>query len=230
MATINKWSLKKKSDQYLHKKNHSNFFTFFSSGPSTWWMVTSTEQLLLSLNFGNWCGWPRDTWRRQCSMHSRNFIDLTACIEHQLSTLKCDYENKFWTRRSLGHHDIYKFVTVCVNCALLTALQTAEADRGRGGRGRLMPRLTTQGCSRILLTFLWLRSPEKGKNGPKSVPKPRPPEDSNVKCWFHVVCVFYSDYWSPIKSYPLNNFPGSPVVRTPHSQCRRHGVDPESGN
>ena len=89
MGTINKWSFKKKSDQYLHKKNHSNFFTFFSSGPSTWWMVTSTEQLLLSLNFGNWCGWPRGhlevtMFNAQQEFHWFNSMYWTSTIHAEL--------------------------------------------------------------------------------------------------------------------------------------------------
>ena len=32
------------------------------------------------------------------------------------------------------------------------------------------------------------------------------------------------------KIYSLRDFPGGPVVKTPHSQCRGHGFHPWSGN
>ena len=86
-----------------------------------------------------------------------------------------DCQNKFWTRQSLGHHDIYNFVTVCVNCALLTVLHRQK--RGDRGRGQRKAHASTDhpGLQQDSPHFLGAESPEKGKNGQKSVTKPRPP-------------------------------------------------------
>ena len=40
----------------------------------------------------------------------------------------------------------------------------------------------------------------------------------------------YSVIACSVKMYHLWKVPGSPVIETPHFQCRRHGFDPWSGN
>ena len=169
--------LKKNQIRTCIKRTIQISFFFFSPGPSTWWMVTSTEQLLLSLNFGNWCGWPREhleatMFNTQQEFHWFNSMYWAPTIHAELClTVRTNSEqDKVWDTM------IFIILSPCAWTAHCWQYYTGRSGgTGAGGRGRLMPRLTTQGCSRILLTFLGLRVPRREKMDKKVWQSHAPP-------------------------------------------------------
>ena len=162
--------------------------------PDGWWHLLNSHCSALTLEIG--VGGLGDTWRWQGSMHSRNFIDLTACIEHQLSTLNCAWlweqilnkTDKVWDTM------IFIILSPCAwtaQCRQYYKWQKQTEEEV--GRGRFMPWLTTQGCSRILLPFLGLRSPKKEKKWTKKCDKATP--SLRFKCQVLVSCGLCILFW-----------------------------------
>lgn len=153
-----------------------SLFFFFSPGPSTWWMVTSTEQLLLSLNFGNWCGWPRGhleatMFNTQQEFHWFNSMYWAPMIHAELcSTVRTNSEqDKVWDTM------IFIILSPCVWTAHCWQYYTGRSEGTGAGQRKAYASTDHPGLQQDSPHFLGAESPEKGKNGQKSVTKPRPP-------------------------------------------------------
>lgn len=159
-------------------------------------MVTSTEQSLLSLNFGNWCGWPRGhlevtRFNAQQEFHWFNSMYWAPTIHAKLCLIM--RTNSEQDRQSLGHHDIYNFVTVCVNCAVQTVLQMAEADRGRGGQRKVYALTDYPGLQQDSPPFLGAEESQEGKKWTKKCDKATP--SLRFKCQVLVSCGLCILFW-----------------------------------
>ena len=172
---------------------------FFSSGPSTRWMVTSTEQLLLSLNFGNWCGWPRGhleatMFNAQQELHWFNSMYWASTIHAELCLIMRtnSEQDKVWDTT------IFIILSPCAWTAhcLQYYKRQRQTEEGGAEEGLCLDWLSRAAAGCSSLSCGW--GAREGKKWTKKCDKATP--SLRFKCQVLVSCGLCILFWL-LKSY-----------------------------